>query len=66
MNKTINLNLDGLDGNAFALLGAFRHQAKREGWAVEEIDAVITKATSGDYEHLVNTLDSYCDPQEQD
>ena len=56
MTKKINLKLVGLDGNAFALLGAFRRQAKREGWTGEEIKIVIDEATSGDYDHLLQTL----------
>lgn len=49
------------DGNAFALLGAFRKQAKREGWTTEEIDAVMTEANSGDYDHLLQTLMDHCE-----
>lgn len=46
---------DELDGNAFAIMGAFSHQAKKEGWTKEEIDAVRKQATSGDYDHLIQT-----------
>ena len=60
--KTVNLNLMGLDRNAFALLGAFQHQAKREGWTTEEIKEVMDKATSGDYNHLLFTLQQRCEP----
>lgn len=58
--KKINLELLGLDGNAFSLLGAFNKQAKKEGWNKEEIKEVITEASSGDYSHLLNTLSKYC------
>jgi ERCC4-related helicase len=58
--KQINLNLVGLDGNAFNLLGKFRQQAKKEGWTEEEIKKVLDKAKSGDYNNLVCTLDEYC------
>lgn len=48
-NKTITLELVGLDGNAFFLMGAFSRQARREGWTQEEIDEVLTDCKSGDY-----------------
>lgn len=64
--KTINLNLVGLDGNALSLMGAFSQQAKREGWSKQEIDAVLTEAKSGDYDHLLQTLIPHCEPQTDD
>jgi hypothetical protein len=63
--KKVNLSLDGVNGNAFAIMGVFRRQAKREGWSKEEIDQVLNEATSGDYENLVATILSYCDPQDE-
>lgn len=58
--KKINLKLIGLDGNAFILIGAFQRQAKKEGWTEEEIKGVIDECKQGDYNHLLNTLMSYC------
>lgn len=66
INKSVNLDLLSLDGNAFALIGAFIRQAKREGWTKDEIDAVTEEAKSGDYWHLVGTLDGYCQPVDDD
>jgi ABC-type uncharacterized transport system permease subunit len=60
VDKTVNLTLVGLDGNAFALMGAFQQQAKLEGWTKEEIDLVLNEARSGDYNHLLVTLMEYC------
>ena len=59
--KKVNLSLVGLDGNAFALMGAFQQQARKEGWSKEEITSVLDEAKSGDYNHLLVTLDSYCE-----
>lgn len=59
--KKIKLNLVRLDGNAYSLMGAFSRQASREGWTKDEIDAVITKCQSGDYDNLLRTLMAYCD-----
>lgn len=78
VNKTVDLNLVGLDGNAFNLLGQFQKQAKREGWTTDEIKLVMDEAQSGDYDHLLQTLmnytnfddeineDDYLDDEEED
>lgn len=60
-NKKINLKLVGLDGNAFALMGAFRHQARKEGWSEEEVHSVLDEAMTGDYNHLLRTLMEHCE-----
>jgi len=54
--KKVSLQLVGLDGNAFSLMGAFQKQARREGWTKEEIDQVLTECKSGDYDNLLGTL----------
>jgi hypothetical protein len=59
--KTINFNLIGQDGNAFVLLGGWQRQARREGWSNEDINKVVNKATSGDYNNLLSTLSAHCD-----
>ena len=59
--KKVKLNLVGLDGNAFALMGAFSRQAKREGWTSEEVNSVLTEAQAKDYNHLVTTLADHCE-----
>lgn len=64
IGKTINLELVGLSGNAFAVMGEFSRQARLEGWTQEEIDTVLEEAKSGDYDHLLSTIMIYCDPQD--
>lgn len=59
--KKIHLKLVGLDGNAFALLGEFRKQARKEGWMNEEIEIVTYAAKSGDYNHLLSVLMEHCE-----
>ncbi len=54
--KTVNLNLEGLDGNAFMLMGAFSRQAKREGWTQDEINTVLAECRAGNYDHVLQTL----------
>ncbi len=56
MNKKISLDLVGLDGNAFVLIGVFSKQAKKEDWTQEEINEVLEEAKKGDYDHLLQTL----------
>lgn len=51
MLKKVTLDLVNTDGNAFAVLGAFQRQARKEKWTSEEITDVIKKAMSGDYNH---------------
>jgi hypothetical protein len=58
--KKITLDLTSVDGNAFFLMAAFTKQARLEHWTKEEIDAVIKECKSGDYDHLVQTLDAHC------
>jgi sugar diacid utilization regulator len=60
MEKTVNLDLTTIDGNAFMLMGAFRKQARREGWNAEEIETVMTECQSSDYDHLLQTLIKHC------
>ena len=50
--EKISLDLSNIDGNAFAIMGAFSKQAKKEGWSKESIKTVINEAQSDDYDHL--------------
>jgi hypothetical protein len=61
VDKTLNLDLVGVNGNAFMIMGAFQWQAKKEGWTPQEIKAVLDEAMKGDYEHLLATLSNHCE-----
>jgi hypothetical protein len=65
IEKTVNLNLIGVNGNAYMIMGVFRRQAKREGWSQEEIELVLTEAKSGDYNHLLATIENHCEPKDE-
>ena len=54
--KTVQMDLVGLDGNAFSLMGAFQRNARRQGWSADEISTVINECMSGDYDHLLSVL----------
>jgi len=51
----ITVQLTGEDGNAFLILGKVRKALRRAGVPSEERDAFTTEATSGDYDHLLQT-----------
>lgn len=65
-NKKVNLCLDGLDGNAFSIMGAFSRQARREGWTTEEVDTVLEEAQKSDYNHLLATILDHCKDEEDE
>lgn len=54
--KTVDLDLVGLDGNAFVVLGTWRRAAQKQGWTLAEITLVIDEATKGDYDHLLRVI----------
>lgn len=61
VKKTVKLNLVGIDGNAFAIMGVFQKQARKEGWTPEEIKVVLDEAQSGDYDNLLCTIMDHCE-----
>ena len=66
IGKTLDLELVGVDGNAYAIMGVFSRHARREGWTQEEIDLVLEEAQSGDYDHLLCTIMTYCEPKDEE
>jgi len=51
----INVQLVGENGNAFAIIGLVSNALRRNCVPEEEIDAFVTEATSGDYDHVIRT-----------
>jgi hypothetical protein len=49
------VKLTGEDGNAFAILGRTAAALRRAGVPQEQIDDYFAEATSGDYDHLLQT-----------
>jgi hypothetical protein len=60
MNKP-ELELVGQNGNAYVILGLARRAAKKDGWDPDRIKVFIDEATSGDYDHLLQTCMKYFD-----
>lgn len=65
VNKTVNLELVGVNGNAFMIMGVFQRQAQKEDWSQEEIDLVLEEAKSNDYNHLLATIENHCEPKDE-
>jgi len=57
----ITVQLTGEDGNAFAILGAVKEAMRRGGVDKSEIDQFMAEATSGDYDHLLQTAMKWVD-----
>lgn len=54
----VEVELLGHDGNAFAILGAVSKALRRSGHA-DAVEAFMTDATSGDYDHVLQTAFRY-------
>jgi hypothetical protein len=59
----VQVQLAGEDGNAFAILGRTAQALRRAGVPQEEIDDYFAEATSGDYDHLLQTTMGWVDCQ---
>jgi hypothetical protein len=59
----IQVQLSGEDGNAFAILGRTAAALRAAGVPQQEIDAFFAEATSGDYDHLLQTTMAWVDWQ---
>lgn len=55
--KEIIVNLYGLDGNSFSILGAIQGAMKKAKIPRSTIDAFFKEATSGDRQNLLKTCD---------
>ena len=54
----VTVKLIGEDGNAFSILGKVSKALKRNGYK-KEADDFLKEATSGDYDHLLQTCNKY-------
>lgn len=51
----ITVQLSGVNGNAFSVMGAVLRALRNAGHTQATADEFITEATSGDYTHLIRT-----------
>jgi ribosomal protein L32 len=49
-------SFDGIDSNAFSLIGHFRKLARNSKWSAEDIDRVVEEAKKSTHDHLVYVL----------
>lgn len=59
----VTVQLTGTDGNAFAIMGKVREALKKAGVSSEERALFFNEATSGDYDHLLQTCMKWVDVQ---
>ena len=57
--KEVIVNTYGVDGNAFSIICACQFAMKRAGVQKQTIDAFLKDATSGDYQNVLRTCDSW-------
>lgn len=65
IDKTVNLDLVGHNGNAFAIMGVFQRQARKEGWTQDEIKVVFDEAKNEDYTHFLATIINHCESKDE-
>jgi len=57
--KPIALDLTTVNRDAYAILAAFRNAARIQGRSKEDVEMVVTQATSGNYDDLLSTIMQY-------
>ena len=55
------VQIKGLDGNAFSVMGTVKQALKRAGADKEYFDQYTNDATMGDYNHLLSVSMAYVD-----
>jgi hypothetical protein len=55
----IEVELIGTDSNAFSILGRVKRALRKHKVPLEDIDKFMEEATSGDYNHLLATVQEY-------
>lgn len=57
----IKVNLVGVDGNAFSIMGVVSKALRQGGVPKEEIELYMEESMSGDYSHLMHTAFAWVD-----
>lgn len=60
-NVIVEMDIDGPDGNAFAIMGRVQAALKKAGATKEELNQYSMDSMSGDYENLLATADKWVD-----
>lgn len=56
LHPNIHVDLSGEDGNAFMIIGRTTKALRRGGVPQEQINKFTEEASSGDYDHLLQTV----------
>jgi len=57
----VKVKLVGTNGNAFAIIGRVRSALKKTGATEQDLKEFTTDATSGDYDHVLQTCMKWVD-----
>lgn len=60
-NVIVEMDIDGPDGNAFAIMGRVQAALKKAGATKEELAQYSMDSMSGDYENLLAAADKWVD-----
>lgn len=61
MTEKPTVDLVGGDGNAMVIIGKCRRALSRAGYTTKQIKEFTDEATSGDYDHVLQTAMKWCD-----
>jgi len=56
-DRSIEIDLTGTDGNAYAVMGYAQFYAKQLSYSKEQIDEMIDDMMSSNYEHLIEVFE---------
>ncbi len=65
VNKTVKVDLNKIKSDPNFIVSLFQRKARQQGWTEEEIKTVLDEAESQDYNHLINTLILYYEPEDK-
>ena len=55
------VELDGSDGNGMMIISKCRRALSRAGYTAEQIKEFTDEATSGNYDHVIQTAMKWCE-----
>jgi hypothetical protein len=59
VEKRIEIDLTGPDGNAYALMGYAKNIGQHLGFSQDQITGIMAEMMSGDYENLLSVMEKY-------
>lgn len=55
------VGLSNSNGNAFSIIGKCQRALKRAGYTNKQVEEFTKEASSGDYDHVIQTAMKWCD-----